>query len=143
LGLPSSTDQYVHRVGRTARAGRDGRAVLVLFEQESFFPRINKTLPIKPYTVDIVSRLAVHQATVDRAFANVDEVSKSKAYQAFLGYNKTFVKKLQISTADLVRLANDYAHSMGCPEPPMLEKSTVGKMGLKGIPGLRIGSRRE
>jgi len=142
LGLPSSTDQYVHRVGRTARAGRDGRAVLVLFEQESFFPRINKTLPIKPYTVDIVSRLPQHQATIDRAFANVDEVSKSKAYQAFLGYNKTFVKKLQISTADLVRLANDYARSMGCPEPPMLEKSTVGKMGLKGVPGLRIGSRR-
>ncbi|CAA9957980.1 ATP-dependent RNA helicase MSS116 mitochondrial precursor [Pyrenophora teres f. maculata] len=143
VGLPSSTDQYVHRVGRTARAGKDGRAVLLLFEQESFFPRINKTLPIKPYTIDIVSRLAPHQATIDRAFANVDEVSKSKAYQAFLGYNKTFVKKLQISTADLVRLANDYARSMGCPEPPMLEKSTVGKMGLKGVPGLRIGSRRD
>ncbi|EDU40617.1 DEAD/DEAH box helicase [Pyrenophora tritici-repentis] len=143
VGLPSSTDQYVHRVGRTARAGKDGRAVLLLFQQESFFPRINKTLPIKPYTVDIVSRLAPHQATIDRAFANVDEASKSKAYQAFLGYNKTFVKKLQISTADLVRLANDYARSMGCPEPPMLEKSTVGKMGLKGVPGLRIGSRRD
>ncbi|CAN9100630.1 unnamed protein product [Alternaria alternata] len=142
LGLPSSTDQYVHRVGRTARAGKDGRAVLLLFEQEAFFPRINKTLPINPYPVDLVSRLPSHQANIDRAFVNVDEVAKSKAYQAFLGYNKTFVKKLQISTADLVRLANDYARTMGCPEPPMLEKSTVGKMGLKGVPGLRIGSRR-
>ncbi|KAL6704619.1 hypothetical protein ACN47E_008016 [Coniothyrium glycines] len=142
LGLPSSTEQYIHRVGRTARAGKDGRTVLVLFQQESFFPRVNKALPIQPYPVDIASRLAKHQPDIDRAFSNVDEVSKSKAYQAFLGYNKTFVKKLQLSTADLVRLANEYASTMGCPEPPMLEKSTVGKMGLKGVPGLRIGSRR-
>lgn len=142
LGLPSSTEQYVHRVGRTARAGKDGRAVLVLFEQESFFPRINKTLPIQPYPADMISRLPKHQSDIDRAFINVDEVAKSKAYQAFLGYNKTFLKKLQLSTADLVRLANEYARAMGCPEPPMLEKSTVGKMGLKGVPGLRIGTRR-
>lgn len=142
LGLPSSTDQYVHRVGRTARAGKDGRAVLVLFEQESFFPRINRTLPIKPYPVDIVSRLPKHEAEITRAFANVDEVAKSKAYQAFLGYNKTFLKKLQLSPAELVRLANEYARTMGCPEPPMMEKSTIGKMGLKGVPGLRIGSRK-
>ena len=142
LGLPSTTDQYVHRVGRTARAGKDGRAVLLLFQQESFFPRINRTLPINPYPVDISTRAANHQANIDRAFANVDEQSKQKAYQAFLGYNKTFVKKLQISTADLVRLANEYAESMGCPEPPMLDKSVVGKMGLKGVPGLRIGTLR-
>ncbi|KAF1833271.1 DEAD-domain-containing protein [Decorospora gaudefroyi] len=143
LGLPSSTDQYVHRVGRTARAGKDGRAVLVLFGQEAFFPRVNKTLPIQPYPVDIVSQLPSHQSGIDKAFVDVDEAAKSKAYQAFLGYNKTFLKKLQLSTIDLVRLANDYAKTMGCPEPPMLEKSTVGKMGLKGVPGLRIGSRRE
>ncbi|KAF2854186.1 ATP-dependent RNA helicase MSS116 mitochondrial precursor [Plenodomus tracheiphilus IPT5] len=142
LGLPSSTDQYVHRVGRTARAGKDGRAVLILTEQESFFPRVNRTLPIKPFPVDIVSRLPKHEADITRAFTSVDETAKSKAYQAFLGYNKTFLKKLQMSPADLVRMANDYARTMGCPEPPMMEKSTVGKMGLKGVPGLRIGSRR-
>lgn len=142
LGLPSSNDQYVHRVGRTARAGKDGRAVLVLFQQESFFPRVNKSLPIQPYPVDMVSRLPQHELAISKAFTNVDEVSKSKAYQAFLGYNKTFVKKLQVSVADLVRLANEYARTMGCPEPPLMEKSTVGKMGLKGVPGLRIGSRK-
>ncbi|KAI8940615.1 hypothetical protein NX059_001887 [Plenodomus lindquistii] len=142
LGLPSSTEQYVHRVGRTARAGKDGRAVLVLFQQESFFPRINKTLPIQPYPVDIVSRLPKHEAEIARAFVNVDELAKAKAYQAFLGYNKTFLKKLQMSPADLVRLANDYARTMGCPEPPLIEKSTIGKMGLKGVPGLNIGLRR-
>ncbi|KAF2031361.1 ATP-dependent RNA helicase MSS116, mitochondrial [Setomelanomma holmii] len=142
LGLPSSTDQYVHRVGRTARAGKDGRAVLVLFDKEAFFPRINKTLPIQPYPVDFTAKLDTHQGNIDRAFVNVDEEAKAKAYQAFLGYNKTFLKKLQLTTNELVRVANEYARAMGCPEPPLIEKSTIGKMGLKGVPGLRIGSRK-
>jgi ATP-dependent RNA helicase MSS116 len=142
LGLPSSTEQYVHRVGRTARAGKDGRAVLVLFEKEAFFPRINRTLPIKPYPIDIASKVPEHELNVRKAFANVEEEAKAKAYQAFLGYNKTFLKKLQLSTAELVRVANEYSGAMGCPEPPLIEKSTIGKMGLKGVPGLRIGSRR-
>jgi ATP-dependent RNA helicase MSS116 len=142
IGLPSSTEQYVHRVGRTARAGKDGRAVIILSEQESFFPKINRTLPLNPYPVDIISQMPKHQNTVSRAFTNVEDESKAKAYQAFLGYNKTFLKKLKLSPAELVRLANEYAKAMGCPEPPLIEKSTVGKMGLKGVPGLRIGSRR-
>jgi ATP-dependent RNA helicase MSS116 len=142
VGLPSSTEQYVHRVGRTARAGKDGRAVIILSEQESFFPKINRTLPLNPYPVDIVSQLPKHYPTINRAFTNVEDEAKAKAYQAFLGYNKTFLKKLKLSPAELVRLANEYSKAMGCPEPPLIEKSTVGKMGLKGVPGLRIGSRR-
>ena len=36
-----------------------------------------------------------------------------------------------------MREANAYAVDfMGCPEPPPMLKSTVGKMGLKGVPGL-------
>jgi ATP-dependent RNA helicase MSS116 len=50
---------------------------------------------------------------------------------------------LQLSTAELVRVANEYSRAMGLPEPPLIEKSTIGKMGLKGVPGLRIGSRRQ
>jgi ATP-dependent RNA helicase MSS116 len=46
LGLPSDSEQYVHRVGRTARAGRDGRAVIILFSNESFFVHTNPSLPI-------------------------------------------------------------------------------------------------
>ncbi|ORX96557.1 P-loop containing nucleoside triphosphate hydrolase protein [Clohesyomyces aquaticus] len=143
LGLPSATEQYIHRVGRTARAGKDGRAVMVLFENEAFFVHTNKTLPIKPYPFDISATLNQHYPTIEKAFTRVDEESKAKAYQAFLGYNKTYLKKLRLDTKGLVQLANQYAESMGCPEPPLIEKRTVGKMGLKGVPGLRIGSRRE
>ncbi|KAK1054121.1 hypothetical protein LTR33_014288, partial [Friedmanniomyces endolithicus] len=32
-----------------------------------------------------------------------------------------------------------YAGAMGCPEVPMIDKMVVGKMGLRGTPGLNVG----
>jgi ATP-dependent RNA helicase MSS116 len=141
LGLPMNTEQYIHRVGRTARAGRDGRAVILLYSNEAFFIQTNPSLPIKQYPVDIVAELSNYRPTVEKALNKVDEAAKAKAYQAFLGYNKGYVKKLRMTPGELVKVANEYAHAMGCPEPPMIEKSVVGKMGLKGVPGLNIGRR--
>ncbi|KAF2200870.1 DEAD-domain-containing protein [Delitschia confertaspora ATCC 74209] len=141
FGLPSSAEQYVHRVGRTARAGKEGRAVLLVSKNESFFVHVNKSLPIQPYPSTYASNLKEFHPDVSQAFNNVDEVAKSKAYSAYLGYNKTYLKKLRLNAAGLVQMANEYARAMGCPEPPMLDKKLVGKMGLKGVPGLRIGNK--
>lgn len=142
LGLPSSAEQYVHRVGRTARAGKDGRAVVILSRCETFFARINKQLPIQPYPIDLSSKIPAAEKAVQKAFTTVEEDSKARAYSAFLGYNKTFLKKLQLTPAELVRIANDWARAMGCPEPPSIPKNVVGKMGLKGVPGLNVGPGR-
>ena len=35
---PSSLQQYVHRVGRTARGGKEGRALLLLLQPEESSP---------------------------------------------------------------------------------------------------------
>ncbi|KAF2275279.1 DEAD-domain-containing protein [Westerdykella ornata] len=142
LGLPASAEQYIHRVGRTARAGRDGRAVMVLFQYESFFIKVNKSLPIGAYPTDLTTDLQPYQERIDRALTLVDEETKARAYQAFLGYYKTFLQKLRLDVTRLVRLANQYAKAMGCPEPPLIEKRIVTKMGLKSASGLRIGSRK-
>eukprot|EP00121_Abeoforma_whisleri_P007126 Awhi_evm1s6494 len=37
MGSPTDKDQYVHRVGRTGRAGKDGHGVLILNNYESKF----------------------------------------------------------------------------------------------------------
>ncbi|KAF2012428.1 DEAD-domain-containing protein [Aaosphaeria arxii CBS 175.79] len=140
VDLPSSQEQYIHRVGRTARAGRDGRAVTILFDNEAFFIKTNPSLPIKPYPTAL--NTTQYQGKLDAAFAQIDEEAKAKAYQAFLGYNKTYMKKLRLDAKGLVQIANEYAFAMGCPEPPMIERKVVGKMGLKGVPGLNIGTRK-
>ncbi|TFY79531.1 hypothetical protein EWM64_g4478 [Hericium alpestre] len=68
VGVPSSPDQYVHRVGRTGRAGSEGRGDLVLLPFEANFVRWQLSgIPIKPLTV--------HQLTedVDALVAKYDQ----------------------------------------------------------------------
>ncbi|KAK3657518.1 hypothetical protein LTR56_002292 [Elasticomyces elasticus] len=139
VGLPSNGEQYVHRVGRTARAGNNGRAVIMLTDREKYFLAVNRHLPIKPYILDISSTAAQATPAVEQAFSGVEESAKQKAYQAYLGFNKSFCKNLRIDNTGLVTLANEYAGAMGCPEPPMIDKSVVGKMGLRGTHGLNVG----
>ncbi|CAK4031419.1 ATP-dependent RNA helicase MSS116, mitochondrial [Lecanosticta acicola] len=140
VGLPSSGDQYVHRVGRTARAGNEGRAVVLLTRRESFFLKVNKNLPITPYPEELSNAAAAEHDEVQTAFYGIDETVKAKAYQAWLGFHKTSMKQLQLNSQGLVQEGNEYAASMGCPEPPVIDRQVVGKMGLKGVPGLNVGS---
>ncbi|KAF8734920.1 DEAD protein, partial [Rhizoctonia solani] len=52
VGIPSSSDQYIHRVGRTGRAGTEGRGDLVLLPWEIGFVTWQLThVPMKPTTV--------------------------------------------------------------------------------------------
>ena len=51
LGIPSGTEQYIHRVGRTGRAGTSGRGDLVLLPWEvGFLTWQLKGVPLKPVT---------------------------------------------------------------------------------------------
>jgi ATP-dependent RNA helicase MSS116 len=52
VGIPGSTDQYVHRVGRTGRAGTNGRGDLILLPWECGFVTWQLTdMPLKPLTI--------------------------------------------------------------------------------------------
>lgn len=140
VGLPSSGDQYVHRVGRTARAGNDGRAVILLTESESFFLKRNPALPIKPHpdAQRIIDRAAQWVDPVTNAMYNLDEITKQRAYSSFIGFvaGSGNLKALRLDKPGLVALANDFAiRAMACPEPPPMDKKVIGKMGLKGVPG--------
>lgn len=128
VGLPMNTDVYTHRVGRTARAGKDGRAVLVLAENESFFLKANRQFPIKPYpdVKQILDDTAAAQRASE-AMVAVDEETKRKAYSAYLGFTKTHMHKMRLTPAQLVQSANKFAiQAMGCPEVPAVEKKVVG-----------------
>ena len=46
LGIPSSKEQYIHRLGRTGRAGKEGQGVLILTPDEAFFSKELRDLPI-------------------------------------------------------------------------------------------------
>ena len=127
-GLPQDTDSYTHRVGRTARAGKDGRAIIILTHAEAFYVKVNRQFPIKPYpgAEDIIGN-AESEAAISLKMHDVDEDAKRKAYSAYLGFMKPFEKKLQTNSAGVVQMANELAlKGMGCPEVPPLERKTVG-----------------
>ena len=142
VGLPVDADSYTHRVGRTARAGKDGRAVLLLTHMESFFLKVNRQFPIKPYPAsDRILNDVTSRSQIFNALQSVEPRSKRKAYSAYLGFMKGYQHKMAIDAASLVKMANAFAiEGMQCSEVPEMDQRTIGKMGLKGVPGLRIGS---
>ena len=148
IGLPSNAEQYVHRVGRTARAGKEGRAIIVLTQNESYFLRQNQKLPILPHEKSdyITGRTSSYAKQIEQAMHAIGEDTKRKAYSSYLGYiaGSGLMKPLKLDKSGLVELSNDLAiQGMHCPEPPAMEKSTIGKMGLKGVPGIRYATASE
>lgn len=135
VGLPSDRETYIHRLGRTARAGAEGRGILVLSTVEQVFLRQLKDIKVKEYPAEVQFSLR----DIQPALADVDSEMKSKVYQSWLGYHKTFMKTLGWSAEELVGEANNFARQgLGCAEVPGLYKRVIGKMGLKAVRGLVI-----
>ncbi|KAJ0118785.1 tp-dependent rna helicase [Diaporthe amygdali] len=135
VGLPMDRESYIHRLGRTARAGADGHGTLVLTSHEAFFPRsVLKGLKLDETPADLSARADVSAFT-----KRMEPDKQTKVYQAWLGYYKDARNKMNWSVNELVQQANDFAfQGLGAPGVPVLQKKVVGKMGLKGVRGLNV-----
>ncbi|KAH9625236.1 hypothetical protein KSS87_004517, partial [Heliosperma pusillum] len=134
VGLPSDREQYIHRLGRTGRKGKEGKGILVLAPWEESFLNSIKDLPISKATPPMVD--SDLRRKVERALSNVEMKNKEAAYQAWLGYYNS-TKMVGRDKNRLVALANEFSRSMGLDNPPAIPKLVLGKMGLKNVPGLR------
>ncbi|CZS99524.1 related to RNA helicase MSS116 [Rhynchosporium agropyri] len=134
VGIPADKESYVHRLGRTARAGAEGRGTFIVTQPETFFSTWTlKEITFEPVAPDLSSKAEV------RAIAERRENS-ARTYQAWMGYYKNHTKGLKWDNEQLVQEANAFARDgLGSPEVPALPKSTLGKMGLRGVKGLNIG----
>ncbi|KFK25226.1 hypothetical protein AALP_AA8G083800 [Arabis alpina] len=134
MGLPSDRDQYVHRLGRTGRKGKEGEGVLLLAPWEEYFLSSVKDLPITKSPLPPVDPEAVKK--VKRGLSQVEMNSKEAAYQAWLGYYKS-QKVIAKDTTRLVGFANEFSRSMGLDIPPAIPRNVLSKMRLQNVPGLR------
>ncbi|KAK7349430.1 hypothetical protein VNO77_06795 [Canavalia gladiata] len=134
VGLPSDREQYIHRLGRTGRRGKEGQGILLLAPWEDFFLSTIKDLPVDKAQVPSVDPDT--KKKVERALSHVEMKNKEAAYQAWLGYYNSN-KKVGRDKYRLVELANEFSRSMGLDNPPAIPKLVLGKMGLRNIPGLR------
>lgn len=137
VGIPSDKESYVHRLGRTARAGAEGRGTFIITAHESWFSKWElKGIEFNEHPADLAARNEI------RAITEKME-SQGKTYQAWLGFYKSYLKRMGWDDIRLVAEANKFAlEGLGATEIPSLEKSTVGKMGLKGVKGLVVVPNR-
>lgn len=135
VGIPADRESYIHRLGRTARAGRGGKGIFIVTEAESFFPRYRlKDINFIPTLPNITAQ----DEELIQSIAARGEI-QGKVYQAWLGYYKNHLKALGWTSERLVAEGNRYAIEALCAGGvPEMQKSTVGKMGLKGVKGLNI-----
>jgi len=145
VGKPDSSDQYIHRLGRTARAGQSGRGLIILTDYESrafFRDRTIAGIKIGTEPGPDSFKLGATRLEIDAAARALDDSFKTKAYKAWLGHEKGCLKAFGWNETELVQRAAHYAKVLkfvGRPEdqglPPLLAK-TVGKMGLKSSKNL-------
>lgn len=154
VGL-TDKDQYVHRVGRTGRAGNEGEAMMLLCDFEKAFLQQLKDHPIEEFKCPTNSPLgqALQRTEPNPSHPLTAALSRvandanllqnaATAYSSWLGFYNSQLRLLRWTKEQLVAKANEYSTYLGCPEVPALEAKTVGKMGLRGVAGLRVESGR-
>ncbi|KAI0838534.1 DEAD-domain-containing protein [Hypoxylon sp. FL0890] len=134
-GIPADKESYIHRLGRTARAGAEGRGTFIITSHETFFSkRTLKNIAFEQTPPDLSARQYVLQIA-----EKLDPDIQVKAYQGWLGYYRTYIKQMGWDADRLVKEANEFAlNGLGAPDVPPIEKRIVGKMGLKGVKGFNF-----
>jgi ATP-dependent RNA helicase MSS116 len=143
VGL-TDRSQYIHRLGRTARAGKEGKGALLLTTHEEHHMVQTELVGMPLETTSIAeTHKQVGAVAVAQALKNVNQekslkLSAEQAYRAWLGYYCSSLKKVKWDKRQLVVQGNLWAKENGLKYQPTLQKRTIGKMGLKGVPGLEI-----
>merc|ERR1712013_442540 len=138
VGVPSSRQQYIHRLGRTARAGQSGQCVLLMHKWEAFFYRQIKDVKIKGYPGG-VPECPWAEKVLTSAVDSVSEDIREKCWSARLGYYNALSKKIGWSKSQLVKESYEFADKvLRLRQKPRMMKKTRGKMGLKGVNELLV-----
>ncbi|KIJ37271.1 hypothetical protein M422DRAFT_178309 [Sphaerobolus stellatus SS14] len=156
VGIPGGTDQYVHRVGRTGRAGTSGRGDLVLLPWEIGFVtwKLND-MPLKPLTVTELKTQLEAVATkydenpkgrffsnstlkaieyIDRdvksLLPNLDEMAVRETFASLLGYYITKSPELRVQKGVIVEGCRNWTvEACGLPKAPFVSDAFLSRLG--------------
>jgi ATP-dependent RNA helicase MSS116 len=145
-GLPDSKEQYIHRLGRTGRGGKEGKGWLVLAPFEASFVKqdLRDVDCPRDEALDAMFSERPEQEHLDFIFPGLKKVQGTSdlrktarlAYSAWLGYYLGNTKRLGMRKEDMVGCANDFAKYAGLAEQPTLTPNLARKMGLAGVNGI-------
>ncbi|KAL6496771.1 hypothetical protein OROHE_027333 [Orobanche hederae] len=135
VGIPSDRGQYIHRLGRTGRQGKEGAGIILLAPWEQYFLDDIKDLLLDKFPLPHVDPNA--KAKIEESLDKIDTSVKEAAYHSWLGYYNS-ISAIGRDKTTLAELANQFSASIGLQKPPAMYRKTALKMGLKGIPGILI-----
>ena len=154
IGAASDRAAYTHRIGRTARAGKKGKGILVLMEVEKAF--LSRDLDgLNVPEDDVLSAMLQRPVPADmeadmmriaqemRAGENDKLVQNAKElYLSLFGYYALRLRALGVdSKTTLIELMNAFAAQTGLHEMPAIPEKVAKHAGVMGNPSLRILTR--
>ncbi|ONH66745.1 hypothetical protein BON22_3322 [Cyberlindnera fabianii] len=103
IGLPMDSTNYVHRVGRTARGGKTGNAVMILTKAESRFLRVLKNRGLK-----IASQFEYEKSEEDEL--EISELSQQVRHkytldlviESLAGFSKGVINTYRLNLYDIL-----------------------------------------
>ncbi|EXJ82795.1 hypothetical protein A1O3_06610 [Capronia epimyces CBS 606.96] len=155
VGPPKTLEDYIHRIGRTGRAGKPGQGWLILQDDErNEFRQLVRDLHAHNISEDSsleTAKLDMSQPTqlsvetgkvmqmVESGIRSVPFGDKAKAYQSILSsLNQSGVRR---SKQSMVNLANSLAKfGYGLERPPHVSRAFAAKLGFSGVRGLELSA---
>lgn len=151
VGVSRDRESYIHRLGRTARANKEGEGWIFVHpgEQSDFRLKlgdlpIEKDTSLQTAAVDMTAEsqelpqsVAETLSQVSAAVKRVPAEIKTESYRSHIGVLVgVFEKK-----AKMMQALNDLAiYGYGLPEPPHISPEVASKLGLRGVAGVNSGS---
>ncbi|KAJ5560802.1 hypothetical protein N7535_008999 [Penicillium sp. DV-2018c] len=123
MDCPEDADTYIHRVGRTARYERVGRAVLFLdpSEEKGFLKQLeHKKVPIEKINIKSNKQQSIKNQLQNMCFK--DPELKYLGQKAFISYVKSIYVQKDKETFKIKELPlEEYAASLGLPGAPRIK----------------------
>jgi ATP-dependent RNA helicase DDX10/DBP4 len=123
VDCPEDSDTYIHRVGRTARYERTGRAVLFLdpSEEKGMLKRLEqKKVPIEKINIKANKQQSIKNQLQNMCFK--DPELKYLGQKAFISYVKSIYVQKDKEIFNLKELKlEEYAGSLGLPGAPRIK----------------------
>ena len=136
MGMPTSREQYIHRIGRTGRAGKSGEAFILLSPYEKRFLYDLNDLPLKEelrFKPEMITNDEALKTVFDKSRGKANEMMGFKTFLGFLGYYRQFVQQMGLSKQGFADMMTELGMKfMNLTRLPALAPDYAQQMGLLG-----------